>query len=121
MKSSSKDRQGAFASRPSLARLVSIKRFLARLVLVAEQVLPLLVPVLSVIALYLCAAWFGIFRVAPDWVRLTMLLALAIAFVASLLPFRRLRWPDAPTADRMLEVHFGLKSPSWVSQQGKTK
>lgn len=109
MKSSSKDRQGAFASRPSLARLVMMKRFLARLVLVAEQVLPLLVPILSVIALYFCTAWFGIFRVAPDWARLVILLALAIAFVASLLPFRRLRWPDAPAADRMLEERNGLQ------------
>lgn len=109
MKSSSKDKQGAFASRPSLARLVMMKRSLARLVLVAEQVLPLLVPLLSVLALYLCAAWFGIFRVVPDWARLVILLALAIAFVAALLPFRRLRWPDAPTADRMLEERNGLQ------------
>ena len=40
------------------------KRLLARLVLVSEQVLPMSLPLLSTVALYLAASWFGLFRLA---------------------------------------------------------
>ncbi|MDQ0560919.1 uncharacterized protein (TIGR02302 family) [Rhizobium mesoamericanum] len=108
-KSSSGENHGAFALRPSLARLVAAKRFLARLVLLSEQILPLLLPILSVVALYLAASWFGIFRFAPDWVRIGLLIGFAVAFVAALLPLRRLYWPDVAAADRLLERHNGLQ------------
>nr|WP_040677528.1 TIGR02302 family protein [Rhizobium mesoamericanum] len=108
-KSSSGEKHGAFALRPSLARLVAAKRFLARLVLLCEQILPLLLPILSVVALYLAASWFGIFRFAPDWVRIALLIGFAVAFVAALLPLRRLYWPDVAAADRLLERHNGLQ------------
>ncbi|WP_306913432.1 TIGR02302 family protein [Rhizobium mesoamericanum] len=92
-----------------MARLVAAKRFLARLVLLSEQILPLLLPILSVVALYLAASWFGIFRFAPDWVRIGLLIGFAVAFVAALLPLRRLYWPDVAAADRLLERHNGLQ------------
>ncbi|WP_235777159.1 TIGR02302 family protein [Rhizobium mesoamericanum] len=92
-----------------MARLVAAKRFLARLVLLCEQFLPLLLPILSVVALYLAASWFGIFRFAPDWVRIALLIGFAVAFVAALLPLRRLYWPDVAAADRLLERHNGLQ------------
>ncbi|MBB3594307.1 uncharacterized protein (TIGR02302 family) [Rhizobium sp. BK529] len=101
-------KKGAFALHPSLARLVAAKRFLARIVLFAEQVLPLAVPVLSIVAIYLSASWFGVFRVVPDWLRIILLIAFAAGLVASLLPFRKLRWPQVVEADRMLEERNGL-------------
>ncbi|MGO6704982.1 hypothetical protein ACCS33_37365, partial [Rhizobium ruizarguesonis] len=52
MTSLSRQKKGAFAFRPSLARLVTTKRLLARIVLFFEQLLPPLMPVLSVIAFY---------------------------------------------------------------------
>jgi len=70
MTSPARQKKGAFALQPSLARLVAAKRFLARIVLLAEQVLPLLVPALSVVAIYLSVSWFGFFRIVPDWLRI---------------------------------------------------
>ncbi|MGO7800535.1 hypothetical protein ACC710_36895, partial [Rhizobium ruizarguesonis] len=57
MTSLSRQKKGAFAFRPSLALLVTTKRLLARIVLFFEQLLPPLIPVLSVIAFYLSASW----------------------------------------------------------------
>lgn len=108
-KSSSSEKHGAFALRPSLARLVAAKRLLARLVLLSEQLLPLLLPVLSVVALYLATSWIGVFRYAPDWIRVALLVVFGVALVATLLPLRRLRWPDTSAADRLLEQRNGLK------------
>src|SRR6478735_2234145 len=102
-KSSSKEKTGAFALRPSLARLVAAKRFLARLVLLFEQILPLLLPILSVVALYLTSSWFGVFRYAPEWIRVALLIIFAVATLVTLLPLRRLHWPDVAAADRLLE------------------
>ncbi|KQV73406.1 hypothetical protein ASC90_07965 [Rhizobium sp. Root1220] len=107
-KSSSTEKKGAFALRPSLARLVAAKRFLARIVLLSEQALPLLLPVLSLVALYLSISWFGIFRHTPDWARIALLAAFGAGIVAALLPFRKVRWPDVAAADRLLEQRNGL-------------
>lgn len=108
MTNASKDRKGAFASRPALARLVATKRFLARAVLVSEQLLPMLLPMACVAALYVSASWFGLFRILPAVPRLALLGIFIVASVASLLPFRRLRWPTAVDADRLLEERNGL-------------
>ncbi|AGS23598.1 TIGR02302 family protein [Rhizobium etli] len=108
MTSPSRQRKGAFALRPSLARLVTTKRLLARTVLFFEQLLPLLMSVLCIVAIYLSASWFGIFRNVPDWLRILLLIAFAAAFLASLVPFRHLRWPKTAEADRMLEERNGL-------------
>ncbi|WP_064713690.1 TIGR02302 family protein [Rhizobium bangladeshense] len=108
MTSPSRQNKGAFALRPSLARLVTTKRLLARTVLFFEQLLPPLMPVLSVIAIYLSASWFGIFRSVPDWLRILLLISFSAAFLVSLVPFRHLRWPKTAEADRMLEERNGL-------------
>ncbi|WFS00372.1 TIGR02302 family protein [Rhizobium tumorigenes] len=108
MTNASKDRKGAFASRPALARLVATKRFLARAVLVSEQLLPMLLPLACVAALYVSASWFGLFRILPTVPRLTLLGIFLVALVASFIPFRRLRWPTALDADRLLEERNGL-------------
>ena len=103
MTNASKDRKGAFASRPALSRLVATKRFLARLVLVAEQLLPMALPLASVLALFVSASWFGLFRLLPAVPRVGLLAIFALAFLVSFVPFRRLRWPTIVEADRLLE------------------
>ncbi|MGA1802055.1 TIGR02302 family protein [Rhizobium sp. HT1-10] len=108
MTNASKDRKGALASRPALARQVATKRFLARLVLVAEQLLPMLLPLACVMALYVSASWFGLFRILPTVPRLALIAIFILAFVASFIPFRRLRWPTVVDADRLLETRNGL-------------
>lgn len=101
-------KKGAFALQPSLARLVAAKRFLARIVLFAEQILPLLMPAVCVIAIYFSVSWFGFFRIVPDWLRILLLAAFAAGLLASLLPLRFLRWPRVSEADRMLEERNDL-------------
>ncbi|MBX5014222.1 TIGR02302 family protein [Rhizobium lentis] len=108
MMSPFRQKKGAFALRPALARLVTTKRLLARIVLFCEQLLPPLLPVLSVAAFYLSASWFGLFRNVPDWLRIVLLIAFALALLVSLLPFRHLRWPKVAEADRLLEERNGL-------------
>lgn len=108
MKSSRPDGKGAFATRPALARQVALKRGFARAVLFAESLVPPLLPALSIVALFLAIAWFGIFRQLPDWLRWIAVFALTFAFIASLIPFARLRWPDAASADRLLETRNNL-------------
>jgi uncharacterized protein (TIGR02302 family) len=107
-KSSSREKNGAFALRPALARLVAAKRFLARLVLLSEQLLPLFLPILSLVALYLATSWFGVFRLVPDWTRIALLILFGLAFLAALHPFRKLHWPGTAAADRLLEERNGL-------------
>ncbi len=108
MTSPSNLKKGAFATRPALARMVAVKRLFAQMVLVSEQLLPRLLLPASILALFLSAAWFGIFRIAPDALRFLMLVVFAIGFAVSLHPLRRLRWPDTSQADRLLEERNGL-------------
>ena len=96
-------RTGAFRTDPALARRVAVKRFLARLVLFAERLLPLFLPLLGVAAIFVSLAWLGVYRQLPDVLRLGLVFVLTFAFVASLLPFARLRWPAGEEADRLLE------------------
>ena len=96
-------RTGAFRNDPALARRVAIKRFLARLVLFAERLLPLFLPLAGIAAIFVSLAWLGVYRQLPDAVRLVLVFVLTFAFVASLLPFARLRWPASEEADRLLE------------------
>lgn len=108
MTSPSNPKKGAFATRPALARMVAVKRLFARLVLVSEQLLPRLLLPACILALFLSAAWFGIFRVAPDILHFLMLAAFVVGFAISLYPLRRMRWPTIGEADRLLEERNGL-------------
>ncbi|MCM2475212.1 TIGR02302 family protein [Rhizobium sp. CG5] len=101
-------RKGAFRTDPKLARRVAVKRFLARLVLFAERLTPLFLPPLSIAAVFVSLAWFGVFRQLPDLVRWALVFALTFGFIASFLPFLRLRWPAPAEADRLLEARNHL-------------
>ena len=101
-------RKGALKDDPKLARRVGVKRALARSVLFAERLLPLFLPVLSIAALFVALAWFGVYREVPDLVRLAIVFILIFAFVASFLPFLKLKLPNIAEADRLLEERNGL-------------
>ncbi|WP_377290624.1 TIGR02302 family protein [Rhizobium sp. SG2393] len=94
---------------PPLTRLLAGKRVAARAVLLAEAVAPKLLLPVSVLLLFVAAAWFGLFRLAPFWLHAGALAAFALAFVASLLPLARIRLPAPEAADRMLEARNGLR------------
>lgn len=89
-------------------RSLAVKRTLARLVLVAEQAAPRALPLLATVLLFLSAAWFGFFRVAPGWLHIVVLVAFAAAFIALLIPLLRMRVPGNTEADRMLEERNDL-------------
>lgn len=89
-------------------RSLAVKRTLARLVLVAERAASRALPLAATVLLFLSAAWFGFFRVAPGWLHATTLFAFAAAFVVLLIPLLRLRIPDNTDADRMLEERNSL-------------
>ncbi|RWX74391.1 TIGR02302 family protein [Neorhizobium lilium] len=102
-------RKGAFDAHPLLARKVALKRSLARAVLFAEYVLPLALLPVAVIAVFMSAGWFGLFRIVPETARWLALAGFALALCWSLLPFSRLRWPTAAEADRHLEARNNLQ------------
>lgn len=85
-----------------------MKRTLARIVLFAERAIPRALPPISVLLLFLSAAWFGLFRVVPAWLHATSLFVFAAAFILLLIPLLRLRIPDVTAADRMLEERNAL-------------
>ncbi len=91
-----------------LARLLGVKRLLASLVLVAEQIVPRVVPPAIVALLFLSAAWFGFFRSVPAWLHGLSLFGFAAAFLFLLIPLARVRWPHVSEADRMLEARNAL-------------
>ncbi|MCO5733676.1 TIGR02302 family protein [Rhizobium sp. SSA_523] len=96
-------RKGAFDAHPALARRVATKRSLARWVLFCERLAPLLLAPATVLALFLAAAWFGLFRQLPDLGRWVAFGLFVFAFLTTILPLGRLRWPSATDADHLLE------------------
>ncbi|RDL50285.1 hypothetical protein BLJAPNOD_01405 [Ensifer sp. M14] len=92
----------------SFARTLALKRCVARAVLTAEQVLPRALVPASISLLFLSTAWLGLFRIAPLWLHVALLLGFLVAFIASLAPLTRLRLPGNVDADRMLEERNDL-------------
>ena len=104
----SERQDGTEATGNPLARRLAGERFAARVVLLAEAVLPRLLPVLLLVAGFLALAWFGYFRHAPFWLHVATLAAFALGLVALLLRLRGIRWPSTEAADRMLEARNAL-------------
>ncbi len=90
------------------SRTLALKRWLARAVLVAEQLLPRILLPGAIALLFLAFAWLGFFRAAPFWLHAAALFAFALAFLASLVPLSRIRLPGTADADRMLEERNAL-------------
>ncbi|OCP07895.1 MULTISPECIES: TIGR02302 family protein [unclassified Ensifer] len=90
------------------SRILGLKRWLARAVLVAEQLLPRILLPGSIALLFLAFAWLGFFRVAPFWLHAAVLFAFAVGFLAALVPVTRIRLPASADADRMLEERNAL-------------
>ncbi|MDZ7925814.1 MAG: TIGR02302 family protein [Agrobacterium sp.] len=99
---------GAFAQRPDLARRVAAKRFFAKIVLFSERVAPKTLWPLSIAAVFLALAWFGLYRHMPDFLRLGIVFLLVFGFITTILPIVRLKWPTDNDASRLLEERNGL-------------
>ncbi|MCX8999190.1 TIGR02302 family protein [Rhizobiaceae bacterium BDR2-2] len=109
----------AFAARPGLARQLAFKRVTARAILFFERLLPRLIVPASIAAVFVSLAWFGVFRILPDWARIVLLAGLALSFIGSLRPLFRLEWPDAHAADRLLEERNGLAHQPVAAQEDR--
>ncbi|OOO16806.1 TIGR02302 family protein [Agrobacterium salinitolerans] len=107
-KTGGKRATGAFAQRPDLARRVVAKRFFAKIVLLSEKIAPKTLWPLSIAAVFLALAWFGLYRHMPDFLRLGVVFVLVFSFIATLLPILRLKWPTDHEASRLLEDRNGL-------------
>ncbi len=70
----------------------------ARAALLWETLWPRLVPPLLVGALFLLVSWFGFWIGMPNWLRVGLLAAFAIAALATLVPLFRLRVPGEAAA-----------------------
>ncbi|MDH7802372.1 MULTISPECIES: TIGR02302 family protein [unclassified Rhizobium] len=99
---------GAFAQRPDLARRVAAKRFFAKIVLFSERVAPKTLWPLSIAAVFLVLAWFGLYRHMPDFLRLGIVFLLVFGFISTIMPIVRLKWPTDNDASRLLEERNGL-------------
>jgi uncharacterized protein (TIGR02302 family) len=81
----------------------------ARLALAWERVWPLLVPVLTVIGLFVALSWLGLWRFVADPARLVLLVVFAIALIAALIPLARLSLPAETEAVRRVEQVSALQ------------
>lgn len=78
-------------------------RFLAGLAIAAERLWPLILPLVLVVSLFAMAAWFGLFHMAGEPVRLALLVAFGLAALASASLLLRFRLPRRTELDARLE------------------
>ncbi len=80
----------------------------ARLALSSERLWPRLVPILSLIGLYVVLSWFGYWRLGGDWLRLGTLILFGIALLTALFHLARIAFPGRLEAMRRVELASGL-------------
>ena len=80
----------------------------ARAALSWELIWPRLVPVLTVVGLFVALSWFGLWRILPDFARIGVLVLFGAALLYTLSRFFNLRFPDEPSAVHKVEVDSGL-------------
>lgn len=78
-------------------------RAAVRIAIVVERLWPLALPLVIVASLFASASWLGVFRAVPDWARLALAAALALAALAGLYPLRFFRPPTPAEIDRRIE------------------
>lgn len=94
-------------------------RVIARGVLVAGRLWPLALPLLITVALYLTVSWFGLFRIIPDWARISLATAFALVGLASIYPLFRLKLPTPAEVDRHIEHINRLKHTPVTAQSDR--
>jgi len=79
-------------------------RLVVRAAIIIERIWPLILPFLLVLALFLAASWFGLFRGVQDQIRLGLLAIFALGGLGALALLRRFRFPTAAEVDRRVEA-----------------
>ncbi|WP_108606835.1 TIGR02302 family protein [Aminobacter sp. MSH1] len=94
-------------TRSALHRDIAARLGRTRLVIGATMIVergwPLVLPLLVTASLFLSLSWLGLFRLLPDMARLALIVAFAIAGLASLYPLRFFRLPSWSEIDSRLE------------------
>ena len=88
---------------PTLSSRLRSVRFFTRTAIIAERLLPRLLPLAGVAAGFAILSWFGLFRTIPDTARILVAVAFGLAALASLWSLRSLRLPTGFDIDRRLE------------------
>ena len=91
-----------------LARRIAVSRRVAKLVLASESLAPKLLVPLCVIALYVAAAWFGLFRTIPPVLVKPVAGLFGLALLWSLKGLLSFSWPTDADANRRIEIRSGL-------------
>lgn len=81
----------------------------ARAALTWETIWPRLVPVLTVLGLFVALSWLGLWRLLPDFARIAVLALFAAALLYNLSRFFRVRLPDEPKAVHRVETESGFE------------
>ncbi|MFN0264878.1 TIGR02302 family protein [Tepidamorphus sp. 3E244] len=93
----------------SLTRRVSLALAAARANIAWERFWPAILPALGVLAAFCIVSWLGLWSMLSPWVRIGLVAAFGIAFLASLFPLVRVRLPGAGDAVRRVETTTKLR------------
>ncbi|MFC3074873.1 TIGR02302 family protein [Shinella pollutisoli] len=103
-----REKPGDGAAATPVARRLAAKRVAAQTILYLEALAPRLLPLLSVVAVFLALVWFGYFRHVPAWLHIATLAVFGLASVGLALRLAGIGWPSTDSAWRMLERRNGL-------------
>lgn len=87
--------------------------------IVFERFWRLALPLLISLSIFAILAWFGLFRLMPEWLRLGTLGLFALAIVGSLVPLSRFRWPERPEIDHRIEAENRLEHEPLAAQSDR--
>ena len=90
-------------------KLIHAARSSAARSMLFERLWPRLLTILIVAALYATIAWFGVFRIIPDWVRIGLGAVFALLTLGALGFLFGLKRPNAEEIDRRLELGNALE------------
>jgi uncharacterized protein (TIGR02302 family) len=105
----------AKTSDPISKMINSARRGAARSMLF-ERLWPRILPLIIVAALYAITAWFGVFRIVPDWARIGLGALFAVSAFAGLGFLVGLRRPTPDEIDRRLELGNALEHQPVATQ-----
>lgn len=91
-------------------------RAATRMAIAAERAWPLVLPMAIVVALFLTVAWFGLFRVMPEWLRYTTLTVFGAGILGSIWPLTRYRRATPAEIDRRIERSNALQHAPVTTQ-----
>ncbi len=98
----SDERNSTDQQRPVSKRLRAA-RLWSRFALTWESIAPAILPMASLIGLFLIVSWLGVFRSVSDTTRIVVGVLFAVAALVTLYPLRKIAIPSASNVDRRLE------------------